>query len=153
MSPSGEIVEGSSVTLTCSSDANPAATHTWYKENQQLLQGPGNYHFTSISSEDRGTYYCKSENQYGRVMSSSLSIDVKCKFKFHQNVKAIICMRAGLEWQCEHVDVYQIMFTMTTILATGVSVYTVGSYCDLSSRDHEHIIKQSEDYALFPNIC
>ncbi|XP_036952803.1 B-cell receptor CD22-like isoform X1 [Acanthopagrus latus] len=77
MSPSGEIVEGSSVTLTCSSDANPAATHTWYKENQQLLQGPGNYHFTSISSEDRGTYYCKSENQYGRVMSSSLSIDVK----------------------------------------------------------------------------
>ncbi|KAM8773645.1 sialoadhesin-like isoform 2-T5 [Acanthopagrus schlegelii] len=77
MSPSGEIVEGSSVTLTCGSDANPAATHTWYKVNQQLLQGPGNYHFTSISSEDRGTYYCKSENQYGRVMSSSLSIDVK----------------------------------------------------------------------------
>ncbi|XP_023276464.1 B-cell receptor CD22-like [Seriola lalandi dorsalis] len=34
VSPSGEIVEGSSVTLTCSSDANPAANYTWYKENQ-----------------------------------------------------------------------------------------------------------------------
>nr|XP_033472412.1 B-cell receptor CD22-like [Epinephelus lanceolatus] len=31
VSPSAEIVEGSSVTLTCSSDANPAATYTWYK--------------------------------------------------------------------------------------------------------------------------
>uniref|UniRef100_A0A3B4UK70 B-cell receptor CD22 n=1 Tax=Seriola dumerili TaxID=41447 RepID=A0A3B4UK70_SERDU len=58
VSPSGEIVEGSSVTLTCSSDANPAANYTWYKENLKLLQGPeGVYHFSSISSEDRGNYY------------------------------------------------------------------------------------------------
>ncbi|CAK6982814.1 B-cell receptor CD22-like isoform X2, partial [Scomber scombrus] len=33
VSPSGEIIEGSSVTLTCSSDANPAAKYTWYKKN------------------------------------------------------------------------------------------------------------------------
>uniref|UniRef100_A0A8C4HQD7 Ig-like domain-containing protein n=1 Tax=Dicentrarchus labrax TaxID=13489 RepID=A0A8C4HQD7_DICLA len=59
LSPSGEIVEGSSVTLTCSSDANPAATYTWYKENQKVLQGPtGISHFPSISPEDRGNYYC-----------------------------------------------------------------------------------------------
>uniref|UniRef100_A0A671WXE1 B-cell receptor CD22 n=1 Tax=Sparus aurata TaxID=8175 RepID=A0A671WXE1_SPAAU len=56
--PSAEIVEGSSVTLTCSSDANPAANYTWYKEKQKLIQGPeGVYHFSSISSEDRGNYY------------------------------------------------------------------------------------------------
>ncbi|XP_037620241.1 B-cell receptor CD22-like isoform X2 [Sebastes umbrosus] len=36
VSPSGEIVEGSSVTLTCSSDANPAARYTWYKKNGNL---------------------------------------------------------------------------------------------------------------------
>ena len=82
VSPSGEIVEGSSVTLTCSSDANPAADYTWYKENQTLYQGPeGSYHFISISSEDRGIYYCKSENQYGQINSSSLLIDVQCKYK------------------------------------------------------------------------
>uniref|UniRef100_A0A3B4YJX0 Ig-like domain-containing protein n=1 Tax=Seriola lalandi dorsalis TaxID=1841481 RepID=A0A3B4YJX0_SERLL len=80
VSPSGEIVEGSSVTLTCSSDANPAANYTWYKENLKLFQGPeGVYHFTSISSEDRGKYYCKSENQYGQINSTSLFIDVQCK--------------------------------------------------------------------------
>ncbi|XP_053181524.1 B-cell receptor CD22-like [Scomber japonicus] len=77
VSPSAEIVEGSSVTLTCSSDANPAANYTWYKENQTLFHGPeGVYEFTSISSEDRAMYYCKSENQYGQINSSSLFIDV-----------------------------------------------------------------------------
>ncbi|KAL3066306.1 hypothetical protein OYC64_016293 [Pagothenia borchgrevinki] len=78
VSPSAEIKEGSSVTLTCSSDANPAANYTWYKRNQTLFQGPeGRYNFTSISSEDRGNYYCKSENQYGENKSSPLSIDVQ----------------------------------------------------------------------------
>ncbi|XP_035855919.1 B-cell receptor CD22-like [Sander lucioperca] len=78
VSPSAEIVEGRSVTLTCSSDANPAANYTWYKENQTLLQGPeGIYHFTSISSKDSGNYYCKSENRHGWINSTSLFIDVQ----------------------------------------------------------------------------
>ncbi|XP_051241962.1 B-cell receptor CD22-like [Dicentrarchus labrax] len=78
VSPSGEIVEGSSVNLTCSSDANPAANYTWYKENQTLFQGTeGIHHFTSISSEDRGIYHCSSENQYGQIMSPPLSVDVQ----------------------------------------------------------------------------
>ncbi|XP_076583702.1 B-cell receptor CD22-like [Chaetodon auriga] len=78
VSPSGEIVEGSSMNLTCSSDANPAATYTWYKGNQTLLQGPeGTYTFTSISSMDSGIYFCKSENQYSQMNSPSLSIEVQ----------------------------------------------------------------------------
>ncbi|XP_047198390.1 B-cell receptor CD22-like [Hippoglossus stenolepis] len=78
VSPSGEIMEGSSVTLTCSSDANPAANYTWYKENRTLLQGPeGVYRLSSISSGDSGVYSCKSENQYGRINSTSLHVDVQ----------------------------------------------------------------------------
>ncbi|KAM3625781.1 uncharacterized protein V6R79_017524 [Siganus canaliculatus] len=78
VSPSGEIVEGSSVTLTCSSDANPAANYTWYKENLEVLQGPtGIYQFISVSSEDTGFYYCQADNHYGRVHSSPLLIDVQ----------------------------------------------------------------------------
>ncbi|XP_053274728.1 sialoadhesin isoform X2 [Pleuronectes platessa] len=78
VSPSGEIMEGSSVTLTCSSDANPAANYTWYKENRALLQGPeGVYRLSSISSGDSGVYSCKSENQYGRINSTSLHLDVQ----------------------------------------------------------------------------
>ncbi|XP_034430005.1 B-cell receptor CD22-like [Hippoglossus hippoglossus] len=78
VSPSGEIMEGSSVTLTCSSDANPAAHYTWSKENRTLLQGPeGVYRLSSISSGDSGVYSCKSENQYGRINSTSLHLDVQ----------------------------------------------------------------------------
>ncbi|XP_078022752.1 B-cell receptor CD22-like [Epinephelus lanceolatus] len=78
VNPSGKIMEGSSVTLTCSSDANPAAKKTWYMENQKVLQGSdGVYQFMSISSEDRGKYYCTSENQHGRINSSSIFIDVQ----------------------------------------------------------------------------
>ncbi|XP_068569073.1 B-cell receptor CD22-like [Cebidichthys violaceus] len=78
VSSSAEIVEGSSVTLTCSSDANPAANYTWYKKNQTRPHGEGGiYRFTSISSEDRGIYYCKSENKHGWIDSSSLVVDVQ----------------------------------------------------------------------------
>uniref|UniRef100_A0A3P9DBY6 B-cell receptor CD22 n=1 Tax=Maylandia zebra TaxID=106582 RepID=A0A3P9DBY6_9CICH len=72
--PSGEIVEGSSVTLTCRTHANPAANNTLYKGNQILPLTPeGIYNFASISSEDRGIYDCKTEDQ----LSVSLFIDVQ----------------------------------------------------------------------------
>ncbi|XP_038569050.1 vascular cell adhesion protein 1-like [Micropterus salmoides] len=83
VSPSAEIVEGSSVTLTCSSDANPAATYTWYKRN-----GNPNLHplskeqklvFRSIQSSDSGEYYCVAENKLKRKTSKSVFIDVKCE--------------------------------------------------------------------------
>ncbi|KAE8300566.1 Sialoadhesin Sheep erythrocyte receptor [Larimichthys crocea] len=78
VSPSAEIVENSSVTLTCNSDANPAAKYTWYKEKQKVFQGPeGHYNFMSISPGDTGNYTCKSENQYGKNSSSVLFIDVQ----------------------------------------------------------------------------
>ncbi|XP_055769319.1 B-cell receptor CD22-like isoform X2 [Salvelinus fontinalis] len=79
VSPSGGIVEGSSVTLTCSSDANPPVDkYTWYKKNGASLTGSEKtYHFTTISSEDSGEYYCEAENKYGRLNSSSVSVDVQ----------------------------------------------------------------------------
>ncbi|XP_064856751.1 B-cell receptor CD22-like [Oncorhynchus nerka] len=79
VSPSGEIVEGSSVTLTCSSDANPPVDkYTWYKKNVTSPKASGqSYSITNIISEDRGEYYCEAENKYGRLNSSSVSVDVQ----------------------------------------------------------------------------
>ncbi|CAK6983611.1 B-cell receptor CD22-like, partial [Scomber scombrus] len=81
VSPSAEIVEGSSVTLTCSSDANPAAKYTWYKKNvnpdlQPLSKEP-QLVFSSIQSSDSGEYYCTAENQLGKRTSEYIFIDVK----------------------------------------------------------------------------
>ncbi|CAL8294250.1 unnamed protein product [Lota lota] len=78
VSPSGEIEEGSSVTLSCSSDANPAANYTWFKNNQPLVWKPGQtYTFPSVRPEDRGMYHCHAENKYGHLSSNSLFMDVK----------------------------------------------------------------------------
>ncbi|XP_047189920.1 B-cell receptor CD22-like isoform X2 [Scophthalmus maximus] len=75
VSPTGEIVEGSSVSLTCSSDANPAANCTWYRNHTRIGEQKNIYHFTAISSGDRGVYHCKCENKHGHN-STSKSIDV-----------------------------------------------------------------------------
>ncbi|XP_010775646.1 B-cell receptor CD22-like isoform X2 [Notothenia coriiceps] len=76
MSPSGDIMEGSSVTLNCSSDANPAANYTWYKRNQKLLIETSQLVFSSINSTGSGQYFCTAENKLGRT-SKSFFIDVK----------------------------------------------------------------------------
>ncbi|XP_056440778.1 B-cell receptor CD22-like [Gadus chalcogrammus] len=79
-SPSGEIEEGSSVTLSCSSDANPAAEYTWFKNNQPLHWEPSQPHtFPSVRPEDRGTYRCQAENKYGQLSSNSIFMDVQCE--------------------------------------------------------------------------
>uniref|UniRef100_A0AAZ3QN23 Ig-like domain-containing protein n=1 Tax=Oncorhynchus tshawytscha TaxID=74940 RepID=A0AAZ3QN23_ONCTS len=82
VSPSGGIVEGSSVTLTCSSDANPSVDkYTWYKKNVTSPKASGqSYSITNIISEDRGEYYCEAENIYGRLNSSSVFVDVQSVF-------------------------------------------------------------------------
>ncbi|XP_056467417.1 B-cell receptor CD22-like isoform X2 [Gadus chalcogrammus] len=75
--PPGVIKEGGSVTLSCSSDANPAADYTWFRDNQPLLWEPSRpYTLDPVSSKDRGTYRCQAENQYGYLGSNSFFVDV-----------------------------------------------------------------------------
>ncbi|XP_039667686.1 B-cell receptor CD22-like [Perca fluviatilis] len=78
VSPSGDLMEGSSVNVTCNSDANPAANYSWYKNNlvsERLSEGP-QLIFSSIQSSDSGQYYCTAENKLGRT-SANISINVK----------------------------------------------------------------------------
>uniref|UniRef100_A0AAY5KE27 B-cell receptor CD22 n=1 Tax=Esox lucius TaxID=8010 RepID=A0AAY5KE27_ESOLU len=79
VSSSGEIVEGSSVTLTCSSDANPPVEkYTWYKKTVTSPKASGqSYSITNITSEDRGEYYCEAENEYGSLSSPLVYINIK----------------------------------------------------------------------------
>ena len=83
VSPSGEIIEDSSVTLTCNSDVNPAARYTWYKKtvnpDLQPLSKEPQLVFSSIQSSDSGEYYCTAENELGKKTSEYIFIDVKCE--------------------------------------------------------------------------
>uniref|UniRef100_A0A3B5PXZ2 Ig-like domain-containing protein n=1 Tax=Xiphophorus maculatus TaxID=8083 RepID=A0A3B5PXZ2_XIPMA len=76
VSPSAEVEEGSSVTLTCSSDANPAASYSWYKDS--ITSSPSKDSqlvFSSIQSSDSGRFICKAENQLGWKWSEFKLID------------------------------------------------------------------------------
>uniref|UniRef100_A0AAQ4Q3L5 Ig-like domain-containing protein n=1 Tax=Gasterosteus aculeatus aculeatus TaxID=481459 RepID=A0AAQ4Q3L5_GASAC len=81
VSPSAEMLEGDSVNLTCSTDANPAANYTWYKQNgtsdPRLLSEEPQLVFSSIQSSDSGWYFCTAENQLGRKTSDFILIRVK----------------------------------------------------------------------------
>ncbi|XP_064161796.1 B-cell receptor CD22-like isoform X14 [Anguilla rostrata] len=81
VSPSGEIVEGSSVTLTCSSDANPPVQrYTWYKKNDTGVWQAGSgqsLNFSEFRSWNRGQYYCESQNRLGAQNASALLVTVQ----------------------------------------------------------------------------
>ncbi|KAL7845243.1 hypothetical protein AOLI_G00234350 [Acnodon oligacanthus] len=76
ISPSGEIVEGSSVTLTCSSDGNPPVKiYTWFKGSTPVGAGK-TYNIPNIRSEDSGGYACQSRNEHGERRSTAVYLNV-----------------------------------------------------------------------------
>uniref|UniRef100_A0A8C5B047 Carcinoembryonic antigen-related cell adhesion molecule 6-like n=1 Tax=Gadus morhua TaxID=8049 RepID=A0A8C5B047_GADMO len=75
VTPSGKIEEGSSLTLRCSSDANPAANYTWFKDHEERQSGQ-NYIITNITSELGSNYYCQAHNAIGRRNSTSFLIEL-----------------------------------------------------------------------------
>ncbi|XP_016139696.1 B-cell receptor CD22 isoform X2 [Sinocyclocheilus grahami] len=78
-SPSAEIVEGDSVTLSCKSDAKPPALNfSWFKENQSSAVGSGQrFSISSFNSRHSGRYYCEAQNKHGSQRSESVSVSVK----------------------------------------------------------------------------
>ncbi|KAM4611960.1 B-cell receptor CD22-like [Polymixia lowei] len=93
VSLSGEIEEGSSVTLTCSSDANPPAKYTWYKDSRHKNTGQ-DLSFVSIQSSDSGKYYCAAQNDLGNNTSDSILVDVKYAPK---NTSVLVSLSGEIE--------------------------------------------------------
>lgn len=54
------------MTLTCSSDANPTAEYTWYKQDEKSPKMSGqNITINNIKHEHGGNYFCKVHNRLG----------------------------------------------------------------------------------------
>ncbi|KAF4118159.1 hypothetical protein G5714_000210 [Onychostoma macrolepis] len=75
VSPSGEIVEGNSMTLSCSSDSNPPAEISWFKGGTTVGSGRI-YSILNISSDHSGEYKCKSSNEHGNKYSDAVTLNV-----------------------------------------------------------------------------
>ncbi|KAL7845249.1 hypothetical protein AOLI_G00234410 [Acnodon oligacanthus] len=89
ISPPGEIVEGSSVTLTCSSDANPPVKiYTWFKEGGTSPVGSGqSYSIISITADHTGLYYCVAQNDHG-ALNGTVMVTVQSRLEF---VCSLVC--------------------------------------------------------------
>ncbi|XP_016116895.1 sialic acid-binding Ig-like lectin 7 [Sinocyclocheilus grahami] len=78
--PSSSVLEGRSVTLTCSSDANPAVlNYTWSREGEgqmEQLQTGHTLTFDRIDLKHRGWYHCTAQNQHG-TQNSSVMLDIQ----------------------------------------------------------------------------
>ncbi|XP_016116896.1 myelin-associated glycoprotein-like [Sinocyclocheilus grahami] len=78
--PSSSVLEGRSVTLTCSSDANPAVlNYTWSRESEgqmEQLQTGHTLTFDRIDLKHRGWYHCTAQNQHG-TQNSSVMLDIQ----------------------------------------------------------------------------
>uniref|UniRef100_A0A3B4G2Q8 Ig-like domain-containing protein n=1 Tax=Pundamilia nyererei TaxID=303518 RepID=A0A3B4G2Q8_9CICH len=79
ISPSAPILENQKVTLTCSSNANPAVeNYTWYRADgdQETFIGTGSS-FNVTVSKVKSTFFCKATNELGFKRSSNLQINVQ----------------------------------------------------------------------------
>ncbi|XP_035282844.1 B-cell receptor CD22-like isoform X4 [Anguilla anguilla] len=99
VSPSGEIVEGSSVTLTCISDANPPVQrYTWYKNNRAVSSETGgpvdSYTIKNITLQDAGEYYCEAGNGIGTNRSPPKRLDVQSALQVTVQGQSLIAAAA-----------------------------------------------------------
>ncbi|XP_030605299.1 myelin-associated glycoprotein-like [Archocentrus centrarchus] len=79
VSYSGPVKEGSLVTMTCNTNANPAVdTYTWYKVNGDQVAVVGSKkRFSATISEVDSQFFCAVTNRYGTQNSSIAQIDVQ----------------------------------------------------------------------------
>ncbi|XP_056588148.1 sialoadhesin-like isoform X2 [Triplophysa dalaica] len=76
ISSSGVIVEGDSVTLTCSSESNPPVhIYSWFKGGK-LVESGNIYRISSIRSDHSGKYKCKTRNKHGVKYSEAVMLNV-----------------------------------------------------------------------------
>ncbi|XP_035991127.1 B-cell receptor CD22 [Fundulus heteroclitus] len=83
VSPPGPVLENSEVTLTCSSNANPAVkNYTWYRVDggHETVFGTGRILNVKVST-DRKIIFCKAENYLGEGRSHLKHISVQVPSK------------------------------------------------------------------------
>ena len=80
------VVDGASHSLTCLVIGGPVTQIFWYFEEQIISNSEPHYSISfdslqiiAFSSADEGAYSCVAENNRGRILSSSLQLQLACK--------------------------------------------------------------------------
>ncbi|KAM9782770.1 myelin-associated glycoprotein-like [Neosynchiropus ocellatus] len=98
--PPGPVSDGGSVTLTCSSRANPAQVNvTWYRaagSGKQAL-GSGERLTFNVTKLSQDLYFCEAENIHGTENSDVLRIDVTFAAEILPSSR---CVKTQGRWRC-----------------------------------------------------
>ncbi|XP_077575161.1 sialoadhesin-like [Stigmatopora nigra] len=90
---SSKVRVGSSVSLTCSSVANPSATYNWYKDNEESSKFTGAiFNIINFQPDNEGVYHCKAQNSMG-TENATLRLLVKAA---SPTIMAVGCTMAGI---------------------------------------------------------
>uniref|UniRef100_A0A8C1GX16 Ig-like domain-containing protein n=1 Tax=Cyprinus carpio TaxID=7962 RepID=A0A8C1GX16_CYPCA len=97
--PSGSLMRGNPVTMSCSSDANPAVNYTWYTETGsqfELLQTGYNHSYIVTNPTHGARYGCKAQNQHGHC-NATIQLDVQ----FAPNISSSCSRSSVTKCVCE----------------------------------------------------
>ncbi|XP_041648397.1 myelin-associated glycoprotein-like [Cheilinus undulatus] len=76
--PTGPILEGRSITLSCSSRANPAvANYTWHKDDEEDKEHGSTLVIHGADTSHSGSYRCTARNELGEETSAEIQLDIQ----------------------------------------------------------------------------
>ncbi|KAM9309973.1 sialic acid-binding Ig-like lectin 13 [Pholidichthys leucotaenia] len=76
--PKGPILEGSSVSLLCSSRSNPPVTnYTWYRDDEEARELGQMLVIDLVDPSHSGDYHCAAKNDLGEENSTTIQLDIQ----------------------------------------------------------------------------
>ncbi|XP_066920779.1 hemicentin-1-like [Clytia hemisphaerica] len=93
---SSSLLEGSSITLSCSTDGKPSPTVTWHFQNKQLTS-LSTLTLSDLSPEQSGTYHCTVENN-PLTHYSQIGIQITSEYCYLKFESCIIISYPNFDW-------------------------------------------------------
>ncbi|XP_056236467.1 sialoadhesin-like [Seriola aureovittata] len=76
--PAGPILEGSSVSLSCRSRANPpVSNYTWYRDGEEDDEHGPTLVLNGVDPGHSGDYHCAAQNDLGEEVSDTIQLDIQ----------------------------------------------------------------------------
>ncbi|XP_057699509.1 B-cell receptor CD22-like isoform X1 [Corythoichthys intestinalis] len=149
--PSSNVRKGSSVNLTCSSDANPAASYFWFKDNEETPNSTGAVlNIINFQIHNEGTYHCEARNIRGS-QNATLLVQAENFRSWSQG--------AAVAVRCATVGIMLILLSVTVLLfwkkttSKGRMHLSQPNTSEDSSRDQlEELVAFSDPSPIHANV-